>query len=364
MDYQNFDIEDLASDDLFIKWVIEGDKKTENFWESLRQSDPDLKMKIDSARALILKIRNLNQIPPKTQLDKIWNNIETTIQDEETKGASDAGWKYGWAIAASVALMLVIAGSWWLQHDPQAITSGPAQAVAYGDNNRFIEYANNTGKPANIRLSDGSSVMLEDQSVLKYRQDYRSDTAREVHLVGEAFFDISKNPQQPFLVYTNEIVTKVLGTSFRVKAYDNEKDIVVSVKEGKVSVFSSKESQKVADANTNVNGVILTPNQQVVYLRKEDSFNKTLVIAPEIITVKAHQYNFKFDNTPVHEVFSILEESYGVEILFDEEVMKNCFITVPLGKETLYEKLKIICRTIGASYELIDAKIVVSSKGC
>lgn len=365
MDYKNYDIEDFLTDHSFVKWVVDHDEEAGIFWEACGESDTELMEKIDQARALILSIRKVEQHPSEDQVKSIWRKIDHDISDSSFEANHRAASRRILKIAASVSVLLMMLASSLFLREGESITTPVVSVETEAPAEKFVDYQNTSGKPVRFTLADGSVVTLESKSALKYRKDYDGQASREVFLEGEAFFDIAKNPQQPFLVYANEIVTKVLGTSFRVKAYGDEKDFVVSVKEGKVSVFSAKESPaKINDADANVNGVILTPNQQVVYLRKENFFNKSLIDKPEIVKIEAFQYNFKFDNTPVKKVFAVLQEAYGVEILFDEEVMKNCHITVPLGKEPLYEKLKIICRTIGASYELIDAKIVISSKGC
>jgi hypothetical protein len=60
----------------------------------------------------------------------------------------------------------------------------------------------------------------------------------------------------------------------------------------------------------------------------------------------------------------LLEDAYGVDIVFDEEVFKGCSLTVGLEDEDLFEKLKIICKTIGATYQVIDSQIVINGRGC
>ena len=163
------------------------------------------------------------------------------------------------------------------------------------------------------------------------------------------------------MVHANEVVTRVLGTSFRVKAPDDGADVVISVKTGKVSVYTESAGSK---SLTQKNAVILLPNQQVTYLREEDVFGKALVADPEILIPSLKRNEFVFENTPVREVFRKLQQAYGVEIIFDEEILNNCFFTAPLGSEPLFEKLEIICRAIGARYETIDAKVVITSTGC
>jgi len=79
---------------------------------------------------------------------------------------------------------------------------------------------------------------LAPKSKITYPENFENDR-RLVILSGEATFDISKDPTKPFLVMANEVTTKVLGTRFNVKAFEEMKDVVVSVQEGKVSVFKT-----------------------------------------------------------------------------------------------------------------------------
>lgn len=361
MDYSNFEVEDFASDDDFIRWVVDDAPDAALFWESYRISNPDAALRIDKARQLLLDLREVEQTYPGGQVERTWDDIRSRISRHPSKKSFSI-----LKIAASVSVMVIFSVLWYGFRSGYFSQWSNVHGIAKVDEQDFIEQINTTGKVIEIRLSDGSVVSLENNSRLKYYKDYKKDPYRKVFLTGEAFFNIAKNPLQPFLVYANEVVTKVLGTSFSVKAYDNEGSVVVSVKEGKVSVYSKESQREKGDTiESEMNGVVLMPNQQVLYERTEGSFNKTLVERPEIIKEEALQFNFEFHSTPAKEVFEVLAEAYGIEIIFDEEGLENCYLTAPLGgEEPLFEKLKIVCRTIGATYELIDAKIVVSSKGC
>jgi hypothetical protein len=72
---------------------------------------------------------------------------------------------------------------------------------------------------------------------------------------------------------------------------------------------------------------------------------------------------FDFNNV-IAEVFKTLEKAYGINIVYDAEVMKNCYLTASLDDEPLFEKLNLICKTIDAKYEQVDAQIVIYSNGC
>ena len=134
-------------------------------------------------------------------------------------------------------------------------------------------------------------------------------------------------------------------------------------------MLSGKEASPTASQPFNQNkGLILTPNQMAVFDREPERLTKTLIENPQIITSPAEAVSsknaFNFNGTPVDEVFEILGKSYGVMVVYDAELLKNCTVTAPLGNESLYEKLDLICKVIRATYEVVDAQIIITSKGC
>jgi hypothetical protein len=90
--------------------------------------------------------------------------------------------------------------------------------------------------------------------------------------------------------------------------------------------------------------------------------NKSLVEKPALATQET--LSFDFDDTPAVEVFKKLQAAYGVPVLIDEEVLATCTISASLGNEPFYEKLRIICKIINATYEVIDGTVVINTKGC
>ena len=361
MDYSQFETEDFASDDTFIKWVLNRDPRATRFWEEYRLHHPELEHKIDEARLLVLSLSSAEEaFHNPGASEKTWRAIEDRISKEPARK------KFSFfRIAASVSFFVLLSAAAILIGVRHFSQDQPFTVATQLYDDDLIEEINVTDRTKTIQLSDGTTVTLEPRSRLSYVQDFKDKPYRKVYLTGEAFFDVAKNLQQPFFVYANEVVTKVLGTSFRVKAYEEEGNILVSVSEGKVSVYSEKYQEKKKDVRKpELNGVVLMPNQQVVYKRTDHSFNKTLVETPVMLKDSRVAYSFNFSSAPMQKVFDVLKAAYGVEIIYNEEVMKNCYLTAPLGNEPLFNKLDIICRTIGASYQLIDAKVVINSTGC
>src|SRR5690606_23345910 len=109
------------------------------------------------------------------------------------------------------------------------------------------------------------------------------------------------------LVYSGELVTEVLGTSFHVKPGLDNKAIEVSVVTGKVSVYVSEK-----DHTQRKSGVIIIPNQKVVFNTKLKTIRQDIVDEPKIVGNKALDSVFNFDAIPVSEVLDVLRQAYGI----------------------------------------------------
>ena len=229
----------------------------------------------------------------------------------------------------------------------------------------LTEYSNTHPKPETLVLSDGSTIVLQPGSKVSYQKAFTGDR-REVYLSAEGLFVLTKNPAKPFFVYANTVVTKVLGTSFTVKANPGDEKVQVEVLTGRVSVFKNpvQPSSDQTQPSPIENEIILKPNQKLTFLAKENQFARSLVEIPQLLSLAAEKPTSTFKGTPIRDVFEELEKAYGIELIFDEEIMQNCYLTGSFTDETLFEKLDLITRTLNASYEQIDGQILIKSRGC
>ena len=227
--------------------------------------------------------------------------------------------------------------------------------------NPLIEVQNNSNEVKRVYLEDGSTISLKKNSKISYPRHFAKEN-RTVFLSGEAFFEIAKNPKKPFFVYANEVITKVLGTSFTIRAFDKDENVTVSVKTGRVNVFNQRRIN-VSDPETN--GIILIPNQQAVFNRESSSLSKALVAIPmPIISLESKELIQRFDEVPVSQVLNSLARNYGIKILYNEDILSKCIITTSLKNEPIYDKLDLICQLIGGTYKIVDAQIIIESNGC
>jgi transmembrane sensor len=182
---------------------------------------------------------------------------------------------------------------------------------------------------------------------------------REVYLTGEAFFEVTKNPKRPFYVHASELITRVLGTSFSVMAFNGDKQFRVVVNTGKVAVYRNS----VPEAEASKEGVLVTPNQQAVFYRKEEKMVKNALPKPTLLSREISQKIFNFNQTPFSKVISTLNEAYGINIDYNKN-LSNCLLTASLTDQPLYEKLDLICKAVEAKYDIIDGEIDIDGKGC
>lgn len=257
-----------------------------------------------------------------------------------------------WAAAAGL-LALALGGLLPYAHHWRA-TSPPTAAAGW------TRYHNTTQQAQLLRLPDDTRVTLRPGSSLRYAGGL-AGARREVHLEGEAFFQVHKDPAHPFLVLTTQLVTTVLGTSFDVKAYPGNAEALVAVREGKVSVQPRQAAQLDATPlHPAKAGVLLLPNQQVVYSVASHHLQKALVAKPAVLVPQA----FEFEERPVTEVLATLEKAYGVAILYDKQKLAGCTVSITFYNESLFEKLDLLCKSLGASYSQADTQITIHSHGC
>jgi len=224
----------------------------------------------------------------------------------------------------------------------------------------WTRYDNTTQRVQVLHLPDDTRVTLQPGSHLRYAGGL-AGARREVHLEGEAFFQVHKDAKHPFLVFTKQLVTTVLGTSFDVKAYPGSAQALVAVREGKVAVQPRQAAHLDATPTHPAKaGVLLLPNQQVVYSVASHHLRKALVEKPLVLVPQA----FEFEERPVTEVLATLEKAYGVRILYDKQKLAGCTVSITFYNESLFDKLGLLCKSLGASYTQADTQITIHSRGC
>lgn len=287
----------------------------------------------------------------------LWQNIEAQTQQLAVSLPVARPWYASaarWAAAAALALGVGVGAQqiFTRQSAPPVAMTPPVHQAA-----GWQTYVNATAQPQTVPLADGSTVRVSPQGQLKYPARFAT-RHRTVYLKGEAFFTIAHDKAHPFRVYTHEVVTTVLGTSFLVRAPEGAAPVVVKVRTGRVQVTSLTERATTPVAVPK--GIVVLPNQQAVYLPARHELQRELVAQP----VQLAAQSFVFDDRPVAEVLDALQKAYGITIEYDANALKNCTVTLNLQNESLYGKLDVLSKALGASYSTSETHLVFRSPGC
>lgn len=228
------------------------------------------------------------------------------------------------------------------------------------DHKGTVYQINQSASPQKIYLEDGSFVVLKPGSALTYPKQFEA-AKREVYLTGEAYFKISKNPDRPFLVYNNNTITRVVGTSFVIRVDEQTHQTEVSVQTGKVIVTENTKKNLLKTVWNKPAEVILTPNQKTIFYADNQDFKTTLVALPLPVYKQNNTLSkpeIVFNETPVASVLNTLNKTYGIEIIGTKEVNEATF-TGDLDEMSLYGQLDLICQSIHATYQISGTKIYI-----
>lgn len=374
---RTFTVEELATDEDFRQWTLRATPELDRRWQQWLHANPGQAAVAARARELVLAVHELYrndlsedtvraEIAALTQLAeerkeaRMESRMESRLESrlESRMEASNVAW-YKRAVWRAAAVLLLTGGLSWSYYTTHQGTVSPDHTQAVRSESEMLVETNRSASEMTVLLSDNSVATLATGSSIRYPRQF-SGTERRVYLTGEAFFDVAKNANQPFLVYTAETVTKVLGTSFRIKAFETDNTEMVAVKTGRVSVYPKQDYEMQGGRA----GVILNPNQLVVFNRKQNKLEKAVTANPGLLAESAVPKDQVFDDKPVSEAFDALASVYGIRIDYQAELLANCMISAQFGEENLKQRLNAICQAIGAGYDMENGRVVISSKGC
>lgn len=214
------------------------------------------------------------------------------------------------------------------------------------NSNHTIQTA--AGEQKEITLPDGSKVWLNENSSLAYASDFESN--RNIQLTGEAFFEVKRDEQHPFVITSSRTITTVLGTSFSVIDYANGEQAQLIVKTGKVSyksVQSNKELIVLAGESAHLeNG---EPQMDASFQINELAWkDKRLVFAD--MTLK--------------EMVPVLEKYFKIRVVIEQESILNCHFTGEFEQPKLDEVLNMLARTLQLEWKKTDNTYSISGRGC
>jgi transmembrane sensor len=258
---------------------------------------------------------------------QMWKHIAEKIKPVKRAPLLSLVW-FRSAIAASILLTVGISA--YIFRFAGNNTDKPQYAATQ------ISISTGTGEMKQIIFSDGTQVWLNARSTIRYSDDY-GKKMRKVELSGEAFFEVAHDTAKPFVVYTFHSITSVLGTSFSIHAYPNEKQFV-GVARGKVSVSLPNARGQ--------NDCKLMPGEKVSFDPHTKKVENSHIDPDQLMSWKNNV--LYFDSLPLSEVAATLERKFGVPI-----IIKNTQLANRVFKGTFENKpLSGILHSIGLSMGL------------
>lgn len=186
-------------------------------------------------------------------------------------------------------------------------------------------------------LSDGSKVWLNQSSAIRYPQTFSGDT-REIYLEGEAFFDIAPNAEKPFIIHANNTQTRVVGTSFGIRAVKESDEVVVTVSTGIINFSTEGKSDHIE----------LRQGEQGICNPEDKKLEKTINPDPNYLAWKTKVMVFR--QSTLTEVARVIEDVYHTPMIVDSSVA-NLEITSTFDQLSLDEVTQIIGLTLNVSIE-------------
>ncbi|MGN8056065.1 FecR family protein [Pedobacter sp. 22163] len=228
----------------------------------------------------------------------------------------------------------------------------PVSKPVIAAKNKTDEPAEKTGGHKWIKLPDGTSVQLNNDSRLVYDQGFKGKKKREVTLYGEAFFDVAHDAAHPFVIHTGKITTTVLGTAFNISAYDHQKAVTVTVTRGRVMVQRADKTL-----------AVLSPNQQLSWKTGQEHQNKQTVNAEKVTAWKAQ--DLIMDDITLLQASELIAKRYGIEVLFKSDKVKTCRFTAAfLNRNNLSQVTEVLSAITGASFERKGNQLLIDGAGC
>lgn len=244
---------------------------------------------------------------------------------------------YKWAIGIAATLLISLAAGYLLLHNNY--TSKQQDYIA-----RQVTHA---GERKIITLTDGSRVILNNRSELRYSSQFAANK-REVYLKGEAFFDVKHDIKRPFIVHTDQLKVQVLGTSFNVKSYQNDNHTSVGVVTGKVGVNGQHTKRT----------YMLLPGNVLSCDKRAAAFQQLNLSTDEILGWQKGLMSFHQET--LEEIIPELERWYDVSVILNSKQLLKKRITASFSRKPLNEVLEILSKTAGFTYVINKNQVQIN----
>jgi transmembrane sensor len=376
MDHLLYSPEDFARDESYLRYYFQLNAEDVAYWQDWISRHPEkLDVVVCADQLIALLSLSLPEDEFQAEYDRLLKDIGSGISvvKEVEAGVPLLPTRKNkrkimqWGAVA--VLVCLLSGAWlgWFSHrDHRRYEESLAgMDLKVNDARRSMEF----------ELEEGTLIILEPGARLHFPHHFQ-ESKREVYLEGDAFFKVSQSPSRPFYIYSNGLVTHVLGTSFSIKTDKLSRKTEVSVRTGRVEVYKKQAGPAMADdGQKKGNGVILSPNQKVIYEEGRQQFEVTLADIPLPIadpmteshssaSADQHNQNSAYLAASLSTLIRSIKDTYGIVVEVENDKLLHCHFAGDISDMNLFDKLDAICKSINATYEVKGVEILIRGDGC
>lgn len=294
----------------------------------------------------VAQIRN-NELLKHRMLRNIKMRSGLQLNSSETvplkKRASHQSYTYGrWMGAAAVVLVAFV---YVLLGDKVINLFGSKELVLVQNVNKTV---------LKHQLPDGSMLWLAPQSSLQYVGKFEEEV-REITMQGDVFFEVAKDPKRPFVINSGALRTKVLGTSFRIRAAQGKEE-EVSVVTGMVAVSHTESNETTIEKANEKQEVLLTADQKVRFNNREAQLIKTKE-TPRSSVRMWKKRSISFEDKPLGDIMRLLDSTFNVHINFQDKSLEKYTLTADFSQLNLISIMEIISQSLNLQYEISGDRI-------
>jgi len=342
--YKDFTEEEFAADEYFQQWVLLPDAQTNLFWNSLVQNKPEQRIVVSNAARLVqhlvqtgFHIPFLSAHEKQAMREQIFKQIELPAKNEVApiKKIQHKKWKGRGLAAAAITALFIMRFFFPGVTKTQDVPGMTSEQTAI----KQIK---------EIMLPDGSLVILNGNSSIRYNSDFATSAKREVLLEGNAFFHVKQTPSfTPFIVHANQLNIQVTGTEFNVNARTKATDVVLT--NGRVNVSLQKDQTK-------------TVFMEAGYKVNVDTLNNKLITTKtntDLYTAAWKQREWHFEETPLATVALLIKEYYGMDVVFTEDNQRDLMITAVVSVNDFQTLINVIERTLNIDIQITNQQLII-----
>lgn len=338
MNYENYTVYDFVTDKSFNKAIKYPHSKEGMFWEEWISEHPGKRELIDEARQIILLMNFEEHHFSKGDINSLWKKLDRRIEESEqtmfVKRHSPTIPKVRpftnyLRLAAAFIGFILFGFTLFLMLQSESTT----------------EYVTQYGETKTLLLPDSSRVILNANSTLKYKTNWKKHKSREVWLSGEALFSVVHTTNhQKFIVTTQDLDIEVLGTEFNVNNRNRSTKVVLNSGQIKLSIptfYPNGETEK------GIQEIIMNPGELVEYSDEKKTISKREVDAEKHIAWSENK--LIFEDTPLSEIVQILEDNYGLKVITQDSSLlsKRFTATYPA------DNIDILLKALSKSFDVV-----------